>query len=917
MNEKMLNLLLLLSVLLLGSSCQTATSAEVDKENMPKVSSPPFEAEYKNGEYGFSIKCPQVYVREEPRVTGEVFRARSPSRLPVLSVAIHHTKISTAFAKLKVIYKSRLMQAGIVGLKFVSEKKTTLSDGLTPAYEFEISYPYGVHKLKSACLWVVKHDKWFAVTVTTLADSWLRDKGEMKAIVHSFTAPTWIPAKQDKETVAVDGDTDDPPLLEAKYKNDDYGFSINYPVRYVKQKTRAGLWTTDEVFRATAPGRLPQLTIQILYMKDGTPFTEIKDTYFEFQIALGATDVKVTSEKKIALSDGTPAYELEIESRVKGYNVKTLNLWVQKYNRWFWVGAVTTADSWDRDMVAMKAILHSFTAPTREPDNVTKYVTFKEDVPMRDGKTLSAHVILPGEAGPYPIIFWYTNYSARTYKMIILGSGDNDALWGPDGRANYGFVLVSPRGRYESKDAAYTSSPTVEEDGVDLITWIGKQSWSDKIGMWYGGADGAAGYNTAAKQPKGITAIVAQVSPHLSIAPHPDDYTRYYPGGVLGEANMKYMDAQWSGSWDLMVAHPQWGDWWDNRFAYKKPKAKDINVPVLLDNGWITYNTNYLFRTYEMLKEKSPVGANTKHVIGPWSQNYFGVLKQGDLQYPKAVNADKGYHRKFFDYWLKGIDNGFYDEPPIYYYQMGGVNEIGEDQGEWKSTSTWPPPGTNETNYYLQATGKLLTTSPVGVSKGPAKYIYDPKDPSPGIGGKYLWATNFHPDPVIGPAYIDNKVIADRNDYLIYDTPILTKDLEMAGTPRVKLYIGCDRPDTDIIIRLCDYDPNAPRGKQTLMMGIKPQRMRYRKGLKKTVWMEPGKIYEVDIKMDHLAYTWKKGHQVRMIVSSSAYPLYALNPNNKDHFMWDKGKPLVAEVRLWNSSSYPSYLALPSVASKE
>jgi predicted acyl esterase len=69
--------------------------------------------------------------------------------------------------------------------------------------------------------------------------------------------------------------------------------------------------------------------------------------------------------------------------------------------------------------------------------------------------------------------------------------------------------------------------------------------------------------------------------------------------------------------------------------------------------------------------------------------------------------------------------------------------------------------------------------------------------------------------------------------------------------------------------------------------------------------------------MDHLAYTWKKGHQVRMIVSSSAYPLYALNPNNKEHFMWDAGEPLVAEVKVWHDSSHPSYLALPIVAARE
>jgi hypothetical protein len=292
------------------------------------------------------------------------------------------------------------------------------------------------------------------------------------------------------------------PLLEAEYKNDDYGFSIHYPAEYVEQELR-GLWKTSEVFRARARGAgLPHLIIKILYMDDGTPFTEIRDTHFDIQRMLGVVDVEATSEKKITLSDGTPAYELEIEFRSGGYSLKSLNLWVQKYDRWFGVQTVTTAGSWASDLAEMKAIVHTFTAPTREPDNVTKYVSFKENVPMRDAKTIPAYVVLPGETGPYPIILWHTSYSARVNRFVVMKAGEEDALFGPDGRANYGFVFASRRGRYDSEDAAYVGSPTRGEDGADLVEWIGKQSWSGKVGMWGWGVDGAVIYNTAAEQPK-------------------------------------------------------------------------------------------------------------------------------------------------------------------------------------------------------------------------------------------------------------------------------------------------------------------------------------------------------------------------------------------------------------------------------
>ncbi|MHC4258982.1 MAG: CocE/NonD family hydrolase [Planctomycetota bacterium] len=857
---------------------------------------------YENEEYGFSIQYPAEYAEEKPRAN-EVFRARAREGLPVLAISVLAMRKGSTVSELKKIFLKALAGSGITSVEFASEKETTLSDGITPAYEFEVEYQFGGYNLRSLNLWVVEHDKWFLVEARTVRAFWLRDRAEMEAIMRTLTTATReYVAEEDafsSDVLMRDGKSLSP--LKAEYENEEYGFSISYPAEYVEEEPR-GWGETSEVFRARASDGLPLLTATIDYMDDGSPFTEIRDTYFEIQEQLGTVDVKSTSEKEITLSDGTPAYEIEIEYRSRGYDIKTLNLWVQKYDRWFGVQAITTAVSWPRDLVEIKAILHTFAAPTREPDNVTKYVSFKEDVLMRDGKELTAHIVLPGERGPYAIIFWYTSYGARTYKLILIRSDEDDALFGPDGRADYGFVLVSSRGRYDNKDAAYVGSPTRGEDGADLVEWIGKQSWSSKIGLWGWGADGGAVYDTAAEQPKGLTAIVAQVSPHLSIAPHPEDYTRFYPGGVLQEANMKYIDTQWHGSWDLMVAHPEWGDWWDERFAYK-PKAEDINVPVLLDNGWFTNNTNYLFRTYEDLREKSRFGVNTKTVIGPWSQNYPGRLQQGDLQYPKGSRADKRYHRKFFDYWLRGIDNGFYDEPPIYYYQMG--------EEEWKSTSTWPPPGTKDTKYYLQATGQLLTTVPTGLAE-PNQYIFDPKDPSPGIGGKYIWPSNFYPNPVIGPAYQNNKVLADRDDCLIYDTPVLTEDLEIAGNPTIKLFIEGNTPDTDIIIRLCDYDTNAPIDKKTLLMGSVPQRMRYREGLRKTVWMEQGEVYEVDIKMDPIAYTWKAGHRVRIIVSSSAYPLYAINPNNKDHFMWDKGEPLVAEVKLWSNSRYLSYLALPT-----
>jgi predicted acyl esterase len=684
--------------------------------------------------------------------------------------------------------------------------------------------------------------------------------------------------------------------LEAAYQNERYGFSIKYPAEYAQEEPHG----INEIFRARPPDRFPVLTIKPLGIEDDVTFAALKDTFKAAQRFAGRGEVEFFLEKETTLSDGvTPAYELGISYEIEGYDLKALSLWTIKHHKWFMVEAKTMAASWTDDLAEMKAMLYSFTAPTWTPPDAG-LITFTADVPMRDGKTMPAYVVLPGEKGPYPIIFLYVVGSARVYRSgFVMTEDDNRSIYGPESRSVYGFVFVNRRGMHESAAAAYLGAPTEGQDGADVVQWIASQPWCNgKIGMTGDGRDGGSQYFVAAERPQNLTAIAPELTPALT-----EDYLRFYPGGVLKEANFRMGAQIVPGLWEMIVSHPQWDDFWD-AFVADRPKASDINVPTAVVNGWWDHSVEYIFRAFEDLRTQSPAGDKAKLIVGPWSHAHGGSLKQGDLQYPNAVEGDKAYMRRFHDYWLSGIDNGIYDEPPIYYYQLG--------EDVWKSTSTWPPPGSKDTTYYLRATGQLSTTVPAGASPGPDTYTYDPQDPSPAIGGILAYpSVHLYPDIIHGPAYQDNEVLAGRDDYLIYDTPVLTQDLETAGRPSVKLYIGCDRPDTDIIVRLCDYDPNAPAGKKTLLMASFPQRMRYRKSFREESWMEPGKVNEVDIEMAPLAYTWKKGHQVRMIVSSSAYPLYALNPNNKDHFMWDEGEPLVAEVKVWHDASHPSHLILP------
>jgi putative CocE/NonD family hydrolase len=210
---------------------------------------------------------------------------------------------------------------------------------------------------------------------------------------------------------------------------------------------------------------------------------------------------------------------------------------------------------------------------------------------------------------------------------------------------------------------------------------------------------------------------------------------------------------------------------------------------------------------------------------------------------------------------------------------------------------------------FLRSDGRL-SVDPPG-DEPPDRYTADPNDPSPSIGGPIAGKAARFPDLILGPAFQDEQVLAGRNDYLVYDTPPLDADLEVAGRPRFEAFITCNQPDTDVAVRLCDYDPSAPEGSRTLLIMTGIRRMRYRRSLTSPVFMEPETTYDVRIEMDAIAHVWRKGHRVRLIVSSSNYPLYAVNPNNGEDFVWQPGEERVAAIQVHHDDHSPSALVLP------
>jgi uncharacterized protein len=254
-----------------------------------------------------------------------------------------------------------------------------------------------------------------------------------------------------------------------------------------------------------------------------------------------------------------------------------------------------------------------------------------------------------------------------------------------------------------------------------------------------------------------------------------------------------------------------------------------------------------------------------------------------------------------FDLWLKGEQNDFKETTPrVQYYTMGS--------NEWQASETWPPANTEMVTYYLNSTGnansrfgngKLSTTN--SSRDNPDSFTYDPMAPVPSYGGNVCCTGN----AVKGGAW-DQQDMEARNDILVYTTDILTEDTEVSGSIESKLYVSSDVKDTDFTIKLIDVYPDG----SAFNLDETIQRVRYREGYEKEVFMEKGNVYEVNLTPMSTSNLFKKGHRIRIEISSSNFPRFARNLNTGGN-NYDEKVGVVAHNNVHHSSKYPSQIRIP------
>jgi predicted acyl esterase len=524
--------------------------------------------------------------------------------------------------------------------------------------------------------------------------------------------------------------------------------------------------------------------------------------------------------------------------------------------------------------------------PARELPEVAAGAT-EHMVPMRDGVKLATNVFLPEGEGPWPAIVTRTPYG----KDGRFGEGS--ARYTASG---YAYVAQDTRGQFRS-EGVYRPFETDREDGYDTIEWIAAQPWSNgKVGITGASAMGITGNYAAAANPPHLVAAFVVVAPHSMLK------ESTFIGGVFKEADVgNWMRRQGAGD---QVAERKRTVLLDNYWKGRDlPFLLDqIDIPIYNLGGWYDIFSNGNVSNFEYLQYRGAKGArgNQKLFMGPFGHGQLA----GELEYPNGSGIMQVFAEelRWFDHWLKGVDNGIMDEPPVEYYLMAAARKGAPSPANgYRTLDSWPPPA-EKVAFYLTPSRTLSNTLPQA-NDASTTYTFDPKNPVPTVGGANLTLP-------LGP--MDQRAIGKRDDYLRFETAPLTEDLTVVGRIAVELWVSTDAPDTDFMVKLVDVYPD---GYEALLLDT-ALRTRFRKGQRPedVAMMEKGKPELLRLDLWSTANVFERGHKVALHVTSSNAPRFEINPNTGHAPGEEVAVPRAARNTVHHDATHPSAVYLPVVA---
>lgn len=583
-------------------------------------------------------------------------------------------------------------------------------------------------------------------------------------------------------------------------------------------------------------------------------------------------------------------------------------------------------------------------------------------MPMRDGVRLATDIYRPKTDKPVPIIFSRTPYNFNSYRDGELVTRTLQTAYEAVQRG-YAYVVQNERGRFFS-EGEWDILGTPLTDGYDAFTWMAAQSWSNgKIGTigcsstaeWQMAVASMNHPNHTALIPQAYGAGVGKIGSYYEqgnwyrggagqmlftawlYSTQHDPLAPRLPEGIeqkdllrlqrFYDMAPRYPRVDWAkalshlpvqdilknvngpqGIYEEMITRkpndPKWfqGGLFHDNMDFEKPGFWFVS--------WydVATSPNLAMYNHIIANAKDPkIRDNQYLVIAPTLHCSFtratentivGERSMGDARLPYD-ELTYGW----FDFWLKGEENGIREKmPKVRYFTMGS--------NEWQSSDTWPPKEAQMVTYYLDSKGKAnsrLGNGTLGLRKpskdNPDTFTYDPMNPVPSYGGNVCCTGN----AVQGGAF-DQQEMELREDILVYTSEPLQEGIEVSGFIEAKLFLSSDVKDTDLTIKLIDVYPDG----KAYNLDETIQRVRYREGYEKEVFMEKGKVYEVNMTPMSTSNYFQKGHRIRIEISSSNFPRFDRNMNTGGN-NYDETEGKVATNSIHHSSKHPSSISLPIV----
>jgi putative CocE/NonD family hydrolase len=556
--------------------------------------------------------------------------------------------------------------------------------------------------------------------------------------------------------------------------------------------------------------------------------------------------------------------------------------------------------------------------------------TIERGVPakMRDGVTLRADICRPKADGKFPVLLTRTPYDKNEELEFCLKA------------AARGYVAVAQdvRGRYTS-DGEWYPFKYESQDGYDTVEWAAALPYSNgKVGMYGESYVGATQLLAAIAHPPHL----AGICPNYTASNYHDGWT-YLSGAfvqwfneswttVLAKNTMDRRTAAggdpvgWSRGLPLSsypvlgplsaaglapyftdwLAHPDYDDYWKQWSI--EDHYSQIQVPVFSVGAWYDIFLGGTLRNYVRLRGEAGTEAARRGErlmiaigghAGDGDQAKVGAVDFGG-KLPFDLNEEI---LRWYDGLLKGKADGWGHGKPVKIFVMG--------KNGWREEDDWPLARAKVTRYYLHSSKPANSVSGGGMlspaapaDEKPDRYVYDPSDPVPTIGGPLCC----EPGLPSGNGPEDQRPAEARGAVLVFSSAAFTQNTEVTGPILLDLYVSSSAVDTDFTGKLVDVWPNGFA--QNLTEGI--LRLRYRNSQEKPELGTPGKIYHIQLDLWATSNVFLPGHTLRLEVSSSNFPRFDRNLNTGEDQAHATRMAKATNV-IYHDKDRPSALVLPIV----